>query len=190
MPEHTQESTLSIQGFTTYAQVPAWIIRSGKNLSHGARSVYSCIMTYADNSTKTAFPSRSRLAEDLGCTEKSISRYIKELENYGALLVTRRRNKRTGNFYANDYTLVFDEPRDKKGTRPEDKKDAPPKVENVPITTLTSLTRSTRTTPTHSAYFVGGEPQALSKLGLDTFPQGYSQAEWEADIAEVGRWGS
>jgi hypothetical protein len=36
---------------------------------------------------------------------------MKELERFGALIVERRRNKRTGNFYANRYVLVFDDPR-------------------------------------------------------------------------------
>lgn len=144
MSEHTNKSTLTFQGFTPYAQVPVWIIRSGKALSQGARALYACIMTYADNSSKTAFPSRLKLAHDLGCTEKSISRYIKELEDFGALVVDRSRSARTGNFYANNYTIVFDSPHnspgDKKGTRPKDKKNPPPKVEKVPITTPTSTT--------------------------------------------------
>lgn len=136
MQDSTNNSTLTIQGFTPYAQVPVWVIRSGKGLSHGARALYACIMTYADNSSKSAFPSRQRLAEDLGCTEKSISRYIKELEDFGALGVDRRRNKRTGNFYANNYTLVFENPVES----PRDKKGTPPKDTSVPITTPISTT--------------------------------------------------
>lgn len=103
-------STLEIKGFTPYAQIPRWILRAGDKLSHGAVRLYGVIMTYADNSTRAAFPSREKLAEDMGVKVRSISTYIKELEDFGALEVTRRRNKKTGNFYANHYVLVFTEP--------------------------------------------------------------------------------
>ncbi|QRQ79190.1 helix-turn-helix domain-containing protein [Glutamicibacter protophormiae] len=103
-------STLEIKGFTPYAQIPRWILRAGDKLSHGAVRLYGVIMTYADNSTRAAFPSREKLAEDLGVTPRSISTYTKELEDFKALEVTRRRNKKTGNFYANHYVLVFTEP--------------------------------------------------------------------------------
>ena len=110
MNNDTSQSTLQVQGFTPYAQVPKWILRAGANLSHGAVRLYGVIMTYADNNTKVAFPSRETLASDLGMKPRSISSYTKELEEFGALQVTRRRNKRTGNFYANHYVLVFNEP--------------------------------------------------------------------------------
>ena len=103
-------STLEIKGFTPYAQIPRWILRAGDKLSHGAVRLYGVIMTYADNSTRAAFPSREKLAEDMGVKPRSISTYTKELEEFGALEVTRRRNKKTGNFYANHYVLVFTEP--------------------------------------------------------------------------------
>lgn len=104
-------STLEIKGFTPYAQIPRWILRAGGKLSHGAVRLYGVIMTYADNSTRAAFPSREKLAEDMGVKARSISTYTKELEEYGALEVTRRRNKKTGNFYANHYVLSFSDPR-------------------------------------------------------------------------------
>ena len=67
-------------------------------------------MTYADNETRAAFPDKEKLAEDMGASVRSIFTYMKELEDFGALKVTRRRNKKTGNFYANHYTLVFTDP--------------------------------------------------------------------------------
>ena len=104
-------STLEIKGFTPYAQIPRWILRAGDNLSHGAVRLYGVIMTYADNSTRAAFPSREKLAEDMGISVATVKRAIKELEEFGAVEVTRRRNKKTGNFYANHYILVFNDPR-------------------------------------------------------------------------------
>ena len=104
-------STLEIKGFTPYAQIPRWILRAGDKLSHGAVRLYGVIMTYADNSTRAAFPSREKLAEDMGISVATVKRAIKELEEFGAVEVTRRRNKKTGNFYANHYVLVFSDPR-------------------------------------------------------------------------------
>lgn len=135
-------STLELQGFTPYAQVPQWILRSGSRLSHGAVRLYGVIMTYADNSSKTAFPSREKLAQDMGIKPRSISTYTKELEDYGALQVTRRRNLRTGNFYANHYVLVFTEPGAKYCT--------PPDATERTITTPTISTTPTAPTPSPS----------------------------------------
>ena len=104
-------STLEIKGFTPYAQIPRWILRAGDKLSHGAVRLYGVIMTYADNSTRAAFPSREKLDEDMGISVATVKRAIKELEEFGAVEVTRRRNKKTGNFYANHYVLVFSDPR-------------------------------------------------------------------------------
>lgn len=128
-------STLQLQGFTPYAQIPRWVIRSGDSLSHASVRLYGAIMTYADNSTHAAFPSRETLAKDLGVKPRSISAYIKELEGVGALKVERRRNKKTGNFYANHYTLVFDEPCANSCT--------PPSAENDTITKSTNSTTPT-----------------------------------------------
>ena len=135
MDNHNTESTLTVQGFTAYARTPVWILRAGKNLSLGARALYGAIMAYADNDTHVAFPGRELLAEDLGSNVRSITRFVKELEDFGALQVTRRRNKRTGNFYANHYVLIFQDPCAESGTRRDD--------EFVPVTRPTSLTRST-----------------------------------------------
>lgn len=123
-------STLEIKGFTPYAQIPRWILRAGDKLSHGAVRLYGVIMTYADNSTRAAFPSREKLAEDMGVSVATIKRSIKELEDFGAMTVTRRRNKKTGNFYANHYVLSFSDPRVTD--------DPPREVTDDPITKPTS----------------------------------------------------
>lgn len=127
--------TLAIEGFTPYAQVPRWILRAGDSLSHGAVRLYGVIMTYADNDTHAAFPGREKLAQDMGIKARSVSTYIKELEDFGALKVTRRRNKKTGNFYANHYVLVFNSPGAEYCT--------PPDAADCPITKPTSLTTPT-----------------------------------------------
>lgn len=59
---------------------------------------------------------------------------------FGALIVTRRRNKRTGNFYANHYTLVFQEPSEVDCRRPSEA--------GGPITTPTFSTRPSKESST------------------------------------------
>ena len=105
---HTS-GTLEVEGFTPYAQVPVWILRK-PDLSLGAKALYGALMSYADNRTKLAFPGQERVAADLGCTVRTVYKYMKELEESGILSVERRRNKRTGNFYANSYVLRFADP--------------------------------------------------------------------------------
>lgn len=143
MENYTNNSTLTVQGFTPYAQVPRWILRAGDSLSHGAVRLYGVIMTYADNTDRTAFPERETLAADMGVSVATIKRCIKELEDYKALSVNRRRNKRTGNFYANHYTLVFNNPWVTGDSRRG--------VTDDPVTRSTSLTTSTGFTSEQSS---------------------------------------
>lgn len=103
-------STLGVRSRTKFAMTPRWVARAGKALSPTAKALYTVIMTYASNDTYAAFPGQDRLGADLGVSVSTVHRAMKELEKFGALEVERRRNKRTGNFYGNRYTLVFDEP--------------------------------------------------------------------------------
>lgn len=139
MDESTKKPTLEVEGFTPYAQVPRWVIRSGDALSHGAVRLYGVIMTYADNSTKTAFPSREAIAQDMGASVASVKRYIKELEEFHALTVTRRRNKKTGNFYSNHYKLAFANPWVTNDPRPRSTTD-PVTTPNITTPTQPSFT--------------------------------------------------
>ena len=157
MNKSTSESTLTVQGLTPYAQIPRWILRAGDNLSHGAVRLYGVIMTYADNDTRTAFPGREKLAEDMGIKPRTITTYVKELEAYGALIVERRRNKRTGNYYANHYTLAFDHPSANNSTRQS--------AETCSITKPTTLT--TPTSFTSDQRSEQNVAPALSKRGQD-----------------------
>lgn len=103
-------STLGVRARTRFAMTPRWIARAGKALSPTAKALYTAIMSYADNDSYLAFPGQELLGKDLGVSVSTVHRAMKELENFGALEVERRRNPRTGNFYGNRYTLVFDEP--------------------------------------------------------------------------------
>lgn len=128
--------TFEVRGLVKFAQVPKWVIRH-PGLSVGAKALYANIMTYADNDTRTAFPSRDTLAADLGVTVRTIGTYIKDLESSGVMTVERQRNQRTGNFYANHYCLRWSEPEEVSFPRREE--------ENDPITTPTVLPTPTRT---------------------------------------------
>ena len=115
-PNHN--ATFEVVGAVRFAQVPKWVIRHPR-LSVGAKALYADIMTYADNGTRSAFPSRERMASDLNVSVSTIGRYIKELESADVIAVSRRRNKRTGNFYANHYRLAWSEPQVTSDTRRE-----------------------------------------------------------------------
>lgn len=103
-------STLGVRTRTKFSMTPRWIARAGKGLSPTAKALYTTIMSYANNDERRAFPGQELLGKDLGVSVSTIHRAMKELEKFGALEVERRRNPRTGNFYGNRYTLVFDEP--------------------------------------------------------------------------------
>lgn len=149
-------STLALEGFTPYAQIPRWVLRSGKELSLGARSLYGVIMTYADNGTRAAFPSRDTLAGDLGVSVRSVGTYIRDLEAFGALKVTRRRNRKTGNFYANHYVLVFTDPR-----TPQEAHCPRPEEASFPRTTPTTSTTPT-SPPSRSHHPTGDDDSSLA----------------------------
>lgn len=119
MENSSTQNTGEVEGYTPFAMIPRWIARSGSNLSHGAKSLYMAMMTYANNGTFEAFPNRETLANDIGSNIRSVTRFIKELEAFGALRVERkRRNKKTGGYYSNHYVLVFNNPCADSGARP------------------------------------------------------------------------
>lgn len=127
--------TVDVQGFVPFAIIPNWVLRSGGKLSTTAVQLYGVIMTYADNESKTAFPEHKTLAKDMGVSVSTIKRAIKNLEDQGVLIVQRRRNKRTGHYYANHYQLVLNDP--------WVNNELPPKVTDEPITRPTFLTKPT-----------------------------------------------
>jgi DNA-binding MarR family transcriptional regulator len=53
-------------------------------LSTGCRALYSVLCSYA-NINNTCFPGISRLADDLGVTQRQINRYMKELVDKEAI---------------------------------------------------------------------------------------------------------
>lgn len=57
------------------------IVRKDSRLSRGARLLAAALVTdYVDRNTGACFPGRAALAADLGCSERSIDRYLRALE--------------------------------------------------------------------------------------------------------------
>lgn len=155
MVQHTSEDADN-EDYTAFAMVPTWIIRSGGKLSANAVRLYATIMTYADNVTKTAFPSRETLAEDMGVSVATVKRAIKELESFGAVKIKRERSKKNGNFFANEYALAYESPwvtydsRTSESSSPRVTDDPPPWASDDPPPRVTDdpITRPTLTKPT------------------------------------------
>src|SRR5882724_6292970 len=62
-------------GFT---QVPNFLLTK-QDLSVGAKLAYAMLLKYAWNN-EACFPGQSKLAEDMGSGERSVRRYLDELE--------------------------------------------------------------------------------------------------------------
>jgi hypothetical protein len=110
--------TVETKDRTKFVMIPKWIMLS--DLSSGAIRLYGVLMSYANNETLQAFPTRKTLANDMHMKQaKSIDPYIDELKRFGALKVEKRLRK-DGGHMSSLYTLVFDDHSiDVKGVAPE-----------------------------------------------------------------------
>ena len=68
--------------------VPNFILES-KEISVGAKLTYATLLKYA-RELDECFPGQSRLAKDMGCGQRSVVRYISELENVDLINIKRR----------------------------------------------------------------------------------------------------
>lgn len=95
---------------TNFAQVPVWLIRSGKDISHGALRLWAVIKTYTKNGEPVAFPSQKTIAEDMGVSVRQVRTYTQQLYSAGAVNIDLRQNDdgSLGRNYV--YTLAWDEP--------------------------------------------------------------------------------
>lgn len=99
--ENTNSEWLSADNHFTI--IPNWVYDLG--LSSQAFHLYACLMKYADNTTRQSFPSRARLAADIGASTKTVDRKMKELVEAKALTVTHRKRSGTMENQVNLYTL-------------------------------------------------------------------------------------
>jgi DNA-binding transcriptional regulator YhcF (GntR family) len=94
------------EGFT---QVPNGILRD-PNLSVGAKLAYATLLSYAWQKDR-CFPGQGTMATDMGVSEDSVNRYLKELVEKGFISAKRRGLKLT-----NLYTILA---RTRKSQNPE-----------------------------------------------------------------------
>lgn len=85
----TNDSGLSQGDY--FAQVPESVLRD-EALSCYAKTLYGVLLTYPEDST---FPGQERLAKQVGCCPKTVSKAIKELVAVGLVVVTRRGQGKT-----------------------------------------------------------------------------------------------
>src|ERR1700731_3658811 len=71
-------------GFT---QVPNFILTK-KDISVGAKLAYAMLLKYAWGDD-ACFPGQAKLAEDMGSGERSVRRYLEELEKAGLLEIVQ-----------------------------------------------------------------------------------------------------
>lgn len=89
----TLEQNLKLVGFDPmvergFTQVPNLILQNS-NLSIGAKATYAVMLSYAWQKDH-CFPGQTTLAKNLGSGERSVRRYIKELEAAGYIKVNQR----------------------------------------------------------------------------------------------------
>ncbi|MCL4550581.1 MAG: helix-turn-helix domain-containing protein [Bacteroidetes bacterium] len=75
------------------------------NLSRNARFLFIVLKSYANDTKKECFPSRELLCQIMNCTQKSLSKYMAELQKKGFLQITRERNE-DGEFLHNVYEII------------------------------------------------------------------------------------
>lgn len=97
-------------GFT---QVPNFILTKS-DISVGAKLAYAMLLKYAWDD-KACFPGQTRLAADMGSGERSVRRYLEELESARLLQVVQRGLGKT-NLYR--LFLVIQKPGARRRSRP------------------------------------------------------------------------
>lgn len=68
--------------------VPNFILES-KEISVGAKLTYAMLLKYAREEDE-CFPGQERLAKDMGCGQRSVVRYVAELESVKLISITKR----------------------------------------------------------------------------------------------------
>jgi len=100
-----KERTLILEGADAatrlgWTGVPNFILRS-KEVSPGAKLVYTMLLYYAREEDE-CFPGQERLAEDMGATDRSVRKWLNELEQAKYITAKQRGQGRT-----NIYTIHF-----------------------------------------------------------------------------------
>ncbi|MCZ6702479.1 MAG: helix-turn-helix domain-containing protein [Ignavibacteria bacterium] len=75
------------------------------NLSRDARFLHIVLKSFTNDKKKEAFPAREYLCATLICSDKSLTKYLKELENSKLVIKTRERSE-GGKYEHNVYEIV------------------------------------------------------------------------------------
>lgn len=92
-------------GFT---QLPRYILKD-KTLTFGARLTYAVLLSYAWQED-SCFPGQSRMAKDLGTTDRSMRRFLIELKQAGYIDWRQQGLGKTNIYYILDYQPLKLEP--------------------------------------------------------------------------------
>lgn len=95
--------TTHVSADVTFAIIPTWLLDS--SVSAAAIRLYATLASYADNTTKLAFPSRARLADRMRCSRDTIDRAQRELVAVGAITVRRRWHPESGAPTSSEYRV-------------------------------------------------------------------------------------
>ena len=88
-----REKTIQLMGFDPmvergFTQVPNLVL-TNKELSIGAKITYAMLLKYSwDNDY--CFPGQQTLADDIGSTDRSVRKWLKELNASGFITITQR----------------------------------------------------------------------------------------------------
>lgn len=105
VPHFQERQNIILQGFDPvsaggFTQVPNFLLKD-PTISANGKVVYSMLLSYAWTNNMV-FPGQERMAQDIGTSQPTIARAIKELEAAGLLEVQRRGQGKT-----NLYILKF-----------------------------------------------------------------------------------
>lgn len=81
----------------------AKLVMKDRNLTIGAKAVYAYLCSYS-GAGKVAYPSRSLICYDLGISQETLSKHLKNLEEQGYIL--REQQRSNGAFSHNIYTIL------------------------------------------------------------------------------------
>jgi DNA-binding MarR family transcriptional regulator len=90
---------VSAGGFT---QIPNYLLH--QTFSNNAKVVYAKLLSYAWHNNKV-FPGQERMADEIGTSQPTIARALKELEQEGWLEIQRRGQGKT-NIYILKYSIT------------------------------------------------------------------------------------
>jgi hypothetical protein len=103
-----EQQNIVLQGFDPisaggFTQVPNVLLNDPK-ISANAKVVYAKLLSYAWNNDRV-FPGQERMAKDIGLSQPTIARAVKELEDNEWLEIQRRGQGKT-NVYILKYRVV------------------------------------------------------------------------------------